>query len=117
MQARELSVDVMTRESGGRGVEAKRETAQRDLDGTVGTRTLTESQREQAAWWGVDVDRPADRASTEPSSGADVASAQETEAVRSPEVAARIAKDSKATRIAADAAAQRQRTASLGQER
>lgn len=50
LQASELFVDAMTRESGDRGVEAEREVAQRDLHGTVGTRTLTESQREQAAW-------------------------------------------------------------------
>ncbi len=117
LQARELFVDAMARESGDRGVEAKREAAQRDLDGAVGTRILTESQREQAAWWGVDVDRPADRASSEQSSRADVTPTRESEAVRSPEAAARTAKDSEATRMAVDAAAQRQRSASLGQER
>ncbi|WP_167350496.1 MobF family relaxase [Microbacterium arborescens] len=38
MQARALFVNAMTREAGDRGVESKREAAERDLDGTVGSR-------------------------------------------------------------------------------
>lgn len=117
LQARELFVDAMTRESGDRGVEAKREAAQRDLHGTVGSRTYTESQREQAAWWGVDVDRPTERSSTAERTGAETTMAKEAEAVRSPEAAARTTKDTEATRIAGDAAAGRQQAVSRGQER
>ena len=78
----------------------KREAAQRNLDSAVGTQTLTKSQREQAAWWGVDIDRPTGSTSTEASSGADAISIRETESVRSVEAAAWTAKESEATRIA-----------------
>ena len=61
LQARELFVDAMTREVGDRGLEKRRGGAERDLEGMAGTRTHTESQRTQAAWWGVDVDRPTTR--------------------------------------------------------
>lgn len=59
LQAREMFVHAMTREAGDRGIEMKRAGAARDLEGTAGTRTHTDSQRAQAAWWGVDVDKPA----------------------------------------------------------
>ncbi|MGZ0095964.1 MobF family relaxase, partial [Microbacterium arborescens] len=38
LQARALFVDAMTREAGDRGVESKREAAERDLEGMVGSR-------------------------------------------------------------------------------
>ena len=117
LQARELFVNAMTRESGDRGVEVQREAARRDLDGTAGTRTLTETQREQAAWWGVDIDRPPERAPADATTSPDSAVVRETEAVRSPEAAARTANDTEATRIARDSAAAQQRIAASGQER
>lgn len=124
LQARELFVDAMTREVGDRGVEKKRGAALRDLEGTVGTRGRTESERSQAAWWGVDVDRPeprrpqvrTDKAAQSTTPTRETTNARETtkaragEPVRHPDVAARAARDAEATRIARDAAKARQIT-------
>ncbi|OWP20302.1 hypothetical protein CBF90_02120 [Microbacterium sp. AISO3] len=120
-QAKEVFVGAMQREVGDRGVTAKAGGAARDLDGMVGTRrTITDSQREQAAWWGVDVERPTPRAAAPADAAAD--SAEEAAATRSasgrtPEAAARAAHDTEATRIARDAEQARQAARGRGLER
>lgn len=121
LQARELFVEAMTREVGDRGVEKKRGAAIRDLKGTVGIRTHSESQRAQAAWWGVDVDKPATRPAADQakSTARDERerSTQRSEGVRSPDATARAARDTDATRIARDAQKGRQRTRQRGRGR
>lgn len=90
-QARSMFIDAMRRDNGDRGIETAREAARRDLDGIVGTRRPNEAHREQARWWGVDVDRAAaDTARTKPTR--------------------RQARDSEATRIVRDTEAKRNRT-------
>lgn len=85
-QARELFVEALRRESGDRGVEKAREGAHRDVEGMVGTRKYTAAEREQAAWFGIDVDKEA------------------TRTTRTPEQAAeRSKRDAEATRVARDA--------------
>lgn len=115
LQARELFVDAMTREAGDRGVEMKRAGAVRDLQGTTGTRTHTESQRAQAAWWGIDVDK----ASTRPVASArnstrdtdrDTDTARKKQSIRAADASARATRDAEATRVASDAAEGRRRT-------
>lgn len=120
LQARELFVDAMSRETGDRGVETKREAASRDLQGTTGTRTLTESQRQQAAWWGVDVDRPAPRppaarSAEKARTEREGARARSTAAGRQPDTSARVARDAEATRAARDVAKAARKT--RGRER
>lgn len=80
-QARELFVDAMHREPGDRGVEKAREAAHRDLDGMVGTRKYTAAEREQAAWFGIDVEKEAARAPISPEQAAE-RSRRDTEATR-----------------------------------
>jgi len=121
LQARELFVDAMTREAGDRGVEMKRAGAERDLQGTVGTRTHTESQRAQAAWWGVDVDKPTPRTPASTRSGAraadrDVERNRKKESARTPEAAARAARGTEAAHTARDAATARQRSRGCGRD-
>ena len=122
LQARELFVDAMTREVGDRGLEKKRGGAERDLEGMTGTRTHTESQRTQAAWWGVDVDRPTTRpaasarnAQRDPERDPDLA--REKLSTRTTEATARTSRDSEATQIARDADKTRRRTRDRGVER
>lgn len=122
LQARDLFVDAMNREAGDRGVEAKRAGANRDLQGTSGTRTHTESQRAQAAWWGVDVDKPAARpaASARKSTrdtDSDTETARKRQTTRPADATARTARDAEATRVARDAAKARRRVRDRGQER
>ena len=118
LQARELFVDAMTREAGDRGVEAKRVGADRDLQGMSGTRTRTESQRVQAAWWGVDVDKPTTRAATSGRTSArDTETARKRQRTRAAEATTRTARDAEATQVARDAANARQRTRDRGLER
>lgn len=129
LQARELFVDAMTREVGDRGLEKKRAGAERDLEGTTGTRTHTESQRTQAAWWGVDVDRPVPRstgsvrnAQRDPERDADSArekpSTRATDTTtRTVDAAARTARDTEATQVARDTDKSRRRTHDRGLER
>ncbi|MGO2519980.1 MAG: hypothetical protein ACTH8F_07655, partial [Microbacterium sp.] len=122
LQAKEQFVQAMGREVGDRGVEMKRAGAQRDLDGMVGTRTHTEIQRQQAAWWGIDVDKPAARAagSAKTSSLQDEREpemAHRKTSARTPEAAARTARDTEATRVARDAAKAQQRARHRGRER
>ncbi len=121
LQARELFVQAMTREAGDRGVESKRDAAARDLQGTIGTRTHSESQRAQAAWWGVDVDKPATRPAADSTRSTTRQErervARPKEGVRSPDAATRAARDTEATRIARDAQKGRQRARQRGRER
>lgn len=122
LQARELFMQAMTREAGDRGVENKRDAARRDLDGVTGTRTHTESQREQAAWWGVDVDKPTPRgaASARTSDDRDereTARGRSKGANRAPEASTRSARDTEATRIARDEAKTRQQSHDRGRGR
>lgn len=119
LQAKEQFVQAMGREVGDRGVEMKRAGAQRDLDGMVGTRTHTESQRQQAAWWGVDVDKPAERAPAAPkaSTQRDERSSRPKSSVRTNEAVVRAARDSEATRVARDAARVRVRDRGRGRDR
>lgn len=122
LQARELFVDAMTREAGDRGVEMKRAGAARDLEGTTGTRSHTESQRAQAAWWGVDVDRPTARPATSARNATrdaerDSDRARQKPSARAADAAARTARDAEATRVARDAAKARRRARDRGLDR
>lgn len=122
LQARELFVDAMTREAGDRGVEMKRAGAVRDLQGTTGTRTHTESQRTQAAWWGVDVDKPTARPTASGRNSTrdtnrDTETARKRQPTRAADATARTARDAEATRVARDAAKARRRTRDRGLER
>lgn len=118
LQARELFVDAMTRETGDRGVEAKRAGADRDLQGMAATRTHTESQRVQAAWWGVDVDKPTTRAAASGRTSArEAETARKRQSTRAAEATRRTARDTEATRAARDAAKARQRTRDRGIDR
>ena len=122
LQARELFVDAMTREAGDRGVEAKRAGAVRDLQGTTGTRTHTESQRAQAAWWGVDVDKPTARPAASARNSTrdtdrDTETARKRQAARPADATARTARDAEATRVARDSAKARRRARDRGQDR
>ncbi|MCK2028068.1 AAA family ATPase [Microbacterium sp. SSW1-47] len=118
LQARELFVDAMTREAGDRGVEAKRAGADRDLQGMAGSRTHTESQRAQAAWWGVDVDKPTARAAASGrTSTRETETARKRQSTRAAEATTRTVRDTEATRVARDAAKARQRTRDRGLDR
>ncbi len=122
LQAREMFVNAMTREAGDRGIEMKRAGAARDLEGTAGTRTHTDSQRAQAAWWGVDVDKPATLpTASSRTSTRDLDRENETARKKRParagDATARSARDTEASQAARDAADARRRIRDRGQER
>lgn len=65
LQARALFVDAMTREAGDRGVESKREAAERDLDGIVANRQDGPTEQKTRRSAAVDKTLRAERIATE----------------------------------------------------
>lgn len=122
LQARELFFSAMMREGGDRGVEAQRRTANRDLEGMSGTRAQTESQRVQAAWWGVDVDKPTGRRAASARTSTrdterDAETSRKSQSTRPAEATARSTQAAEATAIARDVAKTRDRGRGSGLDR